>query len=451
MKSPLSSLSKITRGNSRSVTVKKNILASFALKGIGLLTSFLLVPLTIGYVSPELYGVWLTLSSILAWLGFMDVGFSQGLKNKLTEAIANEDWDRGKALVSTTYGMMMLIIVPVCIILELLIPILDWASLMNVSAVYSDEIKNALYVCIAFACMHMIVNVIVSVVAAFQKVALSGSFVVIGNVISLILIYILKQIVPPSLVVLACTIAAMPTLVTILATVILFKGNFKKVSPRFSCFKKEYIKDLFGLGYKFFIINIQVVVLYQSTNILIANVSSPIEVTTYNIAYRLLNSAMMMYSIITAPLWPAYTDAYARGDYDWMKVMRKKMTKLLMLSMSICVLVTLVSPLIYQIWIGDKVEVPFIMTSMVCLYVMAYCCMQLNGTFIVGMGKINLQTIITVIGMIVHIPLSFFLGRFIGCYGVITSMILINVFYATIGHIQTTKLLNRTASGIWDK
>lgn len=444
-------ISKISSGNQRSVAVKKNILASFLIKGVSVLTSLLLVPLTIGYVSAELYGVWLTLASILTWLSFMDIGFSQGLKNKLTEAIANDDWEKGKALVSTTYGMMIFIMVPVCVLLECAIPFVNWTALLNVNPIYSEEIVNAMYVCIAFGCLQMIVNVLVSVVAAFQKVALSNSFLVIGNVISLLLIFILKITVPPSLVVLAFTLAAMPILVTIIASFILFNGKFKRVAPNISYFNKSYIKELFGLGYKFFIINIQVLVLYQSTNVLISNISSPMEVTTYNLAYKLLNVAMMIYTMITAPLWPAYTDAYARGDYDWMKNMRKKMTKILLFSMSMCILITLLSPYIYKIWVGDSVEVPFTMTSMVCLYVMAYCWMQLNGTFVVGMGKIKLETIITVIGMICHIPLSYLLSNYIGCYGVICSMILINIFYAVIQHIQTTLLLERRAVGIWNK
>lgn len=441
----------IKNGSGRSVAVKKNILASFVIKGISILTSFLLVPLTIGYVSAELYGVWLTLASILTWLSFMDIGFSQGLKNKLTEAIAKDDWNKGKALVSTTYGMMIIIMVPVCILLECAIPFVNWTALLNVNPIYSDEIVNAMSVCIAFACLQMIVNVLVSVVAAFQKVALSNSFMVIGNVISLLLIFILKATVPPSLVVLACTLAAMPILVTIIASLILFNGRFKQVAPRISCFNKAYIKELFGLGYKFFIINIQVLVLYQSTNVLISNVSSPMEVTTYNLAYKLLNVAMMIYTMITAPLWPAYTDAYARGDYDWMKNMREKMAKILLFSMGMCVIITLISPFIYKVWVGDSVEVPFTMTSLVCLYVMAYCWMQLNGTLAVGMGKIKLETVVTLIGMSVHIPLSYSLSFFIGCYGVLASMIFINLFYAVIEHIQVNKILNNNATGIWNK
>ena len=438
-------------GNSRSAVVRRNIAGSLFLKGISILVSLLLVPATIGYVNAELYGVWLTLASTMTWLSFADVGFTQGLKNKLTEAIAHNDWDRGKSLVSTTYFMMVLIFIPVCVLLEFLVPLINWTSLLNVSDHYSGEIVLVMHVLVAFACIQMIVNVLVSVIAAFQKVALSNSFLVIGNVLSLGIIYILRATVPPSLIALAFAISAMPILITIMATFILYSGRFKTVAPCRRSINKAYIKDLFSLGYKFFIINIQVLVLYQSTNILIAYVSSPTDVTNYNVAYKLLNCAMMVYTIITAPLWPAYTDAYARGDYEWMKNMRKKMERVLVISIFGCITLILLSQPIYQIWVGDSVDVPFMMTLFVGIYVIVFCWMNLNGTLIVGMGKIQLETFLVLIGMILHIPLSISLCNYIGVYGVLISLISINLLYAIVMNVQVTKLLNKTANGIFNK
>lgn len=180
-------------GNSRSVIVKRNIAGSFLIKGISIVISLLLVPMTLGYVSSELYGIWLTLSSIITWLGFLDVGFTLGLKNKLAEAIALDKWERGKCLVSTTYFMMILIFVPLGIILECLIPFVNWAKFLNVSSHYNVEITKVMYVLVAFFCLQMIINVFIAVVAAFQKVALSNSFTVIGNFLSLIIIYLLTK------------------------------------------------------------------------------------------------------------------------------------------------------------------------------------------------------------------------------------------------------------------
>ena len=438
-------------GKKRTKVVRKNIFASFFLKGVSIAISFLLVPITIDYVSPELYGIWLTLSSVMTWLHFLDVGFTQGLKNKLTEAIAKDDWERGKSLVSTTYFMMVLIFVPVCIILELLIPVINWPGLLNIDPAYNAEIIKVMHVLILFVCIQMIVNVIVSVVAAFQRVALSSSFHVIGQFLAFIIIIILTKTFPPSLLALCFSLAAMPILVTIVASVILFSSKYRAISPSFKSIRKKCAGDIFNLGYKFFIINIQVVVLYQSTNILISHVSSPLTVTSYNIAYKYLNVAMMVYAIITAPLWPAYTDAYVKRDFEWMKRVRNRMMKIFFLSAAACIAMVALSGPVYHIWIQEKADVPFLMTCTVALYVIIYCWMNLNGTLIVGMGTVTLETIIVLIGMIVHIPLSLFLGRYIGAYGVLASMITINLFYAIMFNIQVNKILAEKASGLWLK
>lgn len=439
------------RGDQRSVVVKKNIVYSSLIRIISIIVSLLLVPVTIGYVSAELYGVWLTIASIMTWLTFMDMGFTLGLQNRLTEAIAQNNLTRGKQLVSTTYWMMLIIFIPVSIVLIICVPFVNWADILNVNPIYENDIQEVIVVVVGFACLQMIVNIIVSVVTAFQMVAMSRLFPVLGNLISLLVIILLTKTTEPSLFYLSLAFSAIPVLVTLIASFFLFNGKFKEIAPSVSAINKSLVKDLFDLGYKFFIINIQALVLYQSTNVLISHVSSPLMVTEYNIAYRYLNVAMMLYTIINAPLWPAYTDAYTKGDYEWMKSTWGKMKKILWLSSALCVLMALIAPWVYKVWVGDKVNVSMLMTTTVTVYVIIYCWMTLSGTLIVGMGKITVETIMVSIGMVIHIPLSIAFSKFIGAYGVIASMSLITLAYALVFDKQLTKILNKTASGIWLK
>lgn len=438
-------------GNQRSVTVKKNIIGSLCIKGCSILISLLLVPITLGYVSSELYGIWLTLSSIIVWLNFFDIGFSLGLRNKLAEAIALEDWNRGKALVSTTYFMMIVIFVPLCLILEFLVPYINWGAFLNVDPIYNDEIIQTLYVLIACFCLQMIVNVLSAIISAYQKVALSSAFPVIGNFFSLVIIIILTQMCPPSLVSLAFAISAMPIVVLSIASIILFYKKFKPISPSVKAFDKKYIKDLFGLGSKFFLIQIQVVVLYQCTNILISNVAGPNEVTAYNIAYKYLGVALMVFNIILAPLWPAFTDAYTKKDFVWMNNIYAKMKKVYLVSTVIIILLIVLSPFIYHLWIGTKAMIPFAMTITVGLYMILNSWDTLQVMLINGIGAIKLQTYVTLIGLIFHIPISLFLGKYLGAIGVVFSMIIITVIYLSFFTVQINKILKRKATGIWIK
>lgn len=440
---------KIAHGNARSVTMKKNILWSFLIKGFSIIISLLLVPLTLGYVSSELYGIWLTLSSIVTWFHFLDIGFTNGLKNKLAESIALSNWDRGKALVSTTYVMMLLVFIPLCVVAVFVIPHINWASFLNVNAVYNQDIINAMYVLVICFCLQMILNVLTAVIAAFQRVALSSLFIVIGNFISLIIIYLLTRFCPPSLLALAFAIASMPVIVLLIASFTFYTGKFKKIAPSIKLYERDKVKTLFGLGAKFFLIQIQMLVLYQSTNVLISNVAGPDDVTSYNLAYKYIGIAMMVYTILLQPLWPAFTDAYTRKDFAWMKSIYKKMCKVYFICVIIILCMVVLSPIVYKLWIGSKAGIPFVMTVTVAFYVMINSWDSLQVNMINGIGAIKLQTYVTLIGLILHIPLSLFLSQYFGAVGVVLSMILINIIYSYVFTSQINKLLNNRAQGVW--
>ena len=438
-------------GSERTAIVKKNILGSLAIKVVSIVTSLLLVPMTLGYVSAEIYGVWLTISSILHWLTYMDVGFTHGLKNRLNECLARKDYEKGKSLVSTTYAIMFAIFVPLSAILIVVSPWIDWCSILNVDPSNQEVILKTMQVLFVFIALQMIVNVFVTIVAAYQKTALSSLFAVIGQVCSLCIIGMMTMFVEPSLLNLAFAYSLMPIVIVIVASIIYFKTSMKEVSPSFKAINTAYIKDLWGLGIKFFLIQLQMIVLYQATNILISNIAGPESVTQYNISYKLLNIIVMVYSIILNPLWPAFTDAYTKEDFAWMKNIYRKMQKLFGVLCAMVALMVILSPFIIKLWVRDLVTVPFILTISIAVYTLLHCWVSLQTILINGTGKVELQSYIIVIGLVLHIPLSLFLGQYVGILGVVASMSVINFIYAIVFTTQIGRILNRTAIGIWNK
>ena len=444
-------ISLFQKTDSRSQNVRNNIIASLLLKGISIAVSFILIPLTLGYVSSGTYGIWLTISSMALWLGFLDIGFSQSLKNKLAEAIALNKWTKARKYVSTAYVVMAGIFIPTCLILLSIIQYINWAKLLNVALCYNEEIKTSICIVAIFFCMQMIFGVITSTLAAMQKVAFSQSFYVIANCIIFLVIILLKENVPPSLVLLSFTLSSIPVLVTAIASIILYKTQLKRLSPSIRFIDIRYIKNIFNLGYKFFILQIQFLVTNQMTNFLISHVSSPESVTSFNIAYKYIGIVSMFFIIITDPLWPAFTNAYTQKDYIWMNKVYSKMATLRnLLELSIIILVV-ISPFVYQIWIGDKASIPLEMTIAVSIYYMTQIWTLLNIMLINGIGTIKLQTYFAIGVSIIHIPLSLLLGRYINELGVLTSLILLSLVYAIFSSIQIKKVLSQKASGIWNK
>lgn len=442
---------KIFSGSQRGANIKKNIAGSFLIKGFSILVQLVLVPLTLGYLNTDLYGIWLTVSSILLWLGFFDIGFTLGLRNKLSEALAKGDIHRGQKLVSTTYAIMIALFVPLCIILEILVPYVNWSTLLNIDVDYNETISLVMQVLVVSFCLQMILNVLGTILTSFQKVALSGIFPVIGNFLSVVVIYILTKTTQPSMLNLALTVSYLPVIVLIVCSIYMFRYGLSEVRPKLKLVDFSLVRDLFSLGIKFFVIQVQMLVMYQATNILISNVSSPADVTAYNIAYRYIGTALMLFTLVIGPLWPAFTEAYTKSDFSWMQRTYKKMARLYVGVVLLIIVMIVCSPVVYKIWLGRTDIVPWSMSIAVGLYTMSSSWDSLQVNLINGIGKIKLQSYVTLIGLFLHIPLSLFLGKYIGALGVVASMLMINLTYATFFTIQINKIINKNAIGIWNK
>lgn len=437
--------------NKRSINLKRNIIASFCIKGISILISLLIVPLTLNYVKSDIYGIWLTISSMALWLQFFDIGLTSGLKNKLTEAISLGNLENGKSLVSTTYFMMIILFIPLCIILQFVIPLINWCVILNINDNYNDDLIQSLRILAFCFCLQMILNVISSISSSYQKVALANSFPVIGNICSLLAIFILTKTTDPSLTKLSLAIGLMPLFTLFIATFILFRTTFSGIRPSILAIRKKNIRKIFNLGSKFFIIQVQIIVLFQSSNFLISYISSPEYVTFYNIANRYLSVTMMAFNICLTPLWPAFTDAYICKDFNWMKQLYKKMKKLYFLSACILLFMICVSKIVYGLWIGPNTNVPYTMTIIVGICMIILNWKSLHESLINGIGTIKLQSILSLLGMFLHLPLSLLLGKWFKAEGVIISICLINLIYGIIFTAQLNKILKNRATGIWLK
>ena len=112
---------------------------------------------------------------------------------------------------------------------------------------------------------------------------------------------------------------------------------------------------------------------------------------------------------------------------------------------------TFISPFFFFLLIGDKLHIPFIMTLSVALYTLIHAWDTLQVILINGIGKIKLQTYVTLIGIFLNIPLSLYLGSYIGSIGVVLSMSFIDIIYSIFFTFQIRILLNEKASGIWNK
>lgn len=449
MASIIQTINNFFQGNSRTVAVKKNIVASLFIRAISIGTSLLLIPATIDYVSSELYGVWLTLSTIVQWLSFFDIGFGNGLRNKLAESIAKGKYKLGKIFVSTTYFILSIIFLLVGIIAYFITPYISWHTILNVSIDLEPTIINVVHIVLIAFVFQIVLKLIQNVTQAFQLQSLASAIDTLGNVFALIFIIVLTKVSFPSLENIALVFTSSPILVLLIFSIVLYFTRFKSVAPSISSIRLRFAKELFSLGSKFFIIQIVSILLYQTTNFIISYCCGPESVTVYNIVYKYLSVALMLFNIVMAPIWSAFTDAYTKGDYDWMKNQFNQLTKICVGCSFLLCLMVVISPWVYDVWIGDKVTISLSTTICLAFYIGITSYGTLTTMVLNGIGKIKLQLLLSVFSPFIYLPLAYFLGKNCGLNGVAISLIVIVIPPVIVQFIQVRKIINNKALGIW--
>ena len=441
----------LTRGHERSINAKKNIFYSFIIKGVSIVVSFLLVPLTINYVNAEKYGIWLTLSSIIAWIGFFDIGFGNGLRNKFAEAKAVGNVTLARIYISTTYIVLSIIIIFVWLIFIFINPLLDWTKVLNTSSAMRSELQNVVYIVFSFFCLRFVFQLITTILLADQKPARASFYGLLGNILSLIIIFILTKFTQGNLYYLALVFGGIPVLVFLIASFYYFNRNYRAYKPGIKFVRFAYIMDLMDLGIKFFLIQIAALIIYQTNNIIIAQLFGPKEVTVYNIAYRYFYIIPMVFSIIITPFWSAFTEANTKNDFTWIK---NTMNKLIMIWGAFCILVLIMfifSDPFYKLWIGKEIQIPLLLSLVMAVTVVINTWCSMFAYYLNGVGKIKLQLYSGMFGAFINIPLAIFLGKIFGIPGVIIAGIILGMISAVWSPIQYYLIINHKAKGIWAK
>lgn len=385
------------------------------------------------------------------WINSFDIGLGNGLRNKLAIAMANDDKKLAQIYVSTTFFMLITIMGMLMLIGSICSPFIDWYNILNTTAENVAHLSEIVFVSFAIFCFNFIFKFVGNVYLALQLPAINNLMVTLGHLLSLIIIFILTKTTQGSLFWVAVVYSTSPLIVYLISYPITFYKIYPFLAPSYRLFKTQYLKDLFNIGVQFFLLQLAGLILFALSNLLISHMFGPESVTPYNIAYRYFSIILMLMNIVISPMWSATTDAYERGDIDWIKRNMKSIHKVLYIAFLSLVFMVIISKWVYLLWVGKSVHIPILLSTLMAIYVMVLIFSLSYSNFINGLGKLTLQTINTVSVAILFIPICYVLGNLYGLYGIIIGMIFLNLSGAVLNYIQFNKLINKKADGIWNK
>lgn len=437
----------------RSGRIRLYTIFNIIFKGLGVICSFLIIPLSLSYINKSEYGVWLTLTSIVSWLSYMDVGLGNGLRNKLAEAAALNNKTLAKEYISTTYIAFAVFVGFVFLLFVIINNFLNWNEILK-TTIQLRILLLSTYVVLFCFCLRLQLSLAMTVCTAMQKNYVESLINFSINLFTLIALWILTKFSDPSFLSFVIWLSIIPILVLIILNYYLFNvSNLSHLAPAISSFKKEYLKPLLNIGLQFFFIQLVGIIIFSTDNILITQFLSPADVTVFNIAYKYFSIVTLIFTIILFPYWSAFTNAFIKKDLIWIKSSFKKLIMLWFIQVIGVIVLIILSKYIYLVWVGKDIRIPNLLTITLGIYCIIFNWNNVFAYFINGISKIRLQLLSSVIVGIVNIPLSIYLIKY-SSFG-ISSIVIANILCLIVGSvwapIQVYKILNNKAYGIWNK
>jgi O-antigen/teichoic acid export membrane protein len=181
-------------GIARTRNIKKQAVYSFFIKGAAFLLSFITVPITLSYLDLEKYGVWVTISSVVAWIAFFDMGLGHGMKNKIAESMAKHEAVLTKTYISTSYLAISVFSLLAMAVITAASFMLNWQQIFKTHALTNNELQIIVLMVTFFILVNFILSLINSIINACQKSSLIELSQMLVNLFWFISIYSISKI-----------------------------------------------------------------------------------------------------------------------------------------------------------------------------------------------------------------------------------------------------------------
>lgn len=403
-------------------------LAASAAKASALLTSLISIPLTYRYLGSERYGVWMVLTSIIAAMGFADLGIGNGLMNAISEAYGKDDRQLAREYITSSFVLLLGIAAALTVLGAAAYPFLSWTRLLNVnSTATASEGATAFLVLYASFLINIPLGVITRAQAGLQEGYTSQIVTAFGGILSLgsILLAIALR---GDLAWLVFASVFANVIATLLNGLLLFRAH-SWLLPSFSFYRGNSARKIFRLGIMFFILQCAAVLGYTSDNIVIAQILGETAVSSYSIPQKLFSFVATLVGMAIFPLWPAYCEAITRGDARWVK--RTFIASLwfaLAITVPLCALLSLGGPWVLDVALGKSFHAPMSLLIVLAVWGVVNAVSMVTSIFLNGAGVLREQTVLVIVSSLVNLALSIYLTRRMGVIGCCLGSIIAQSF-----------------------
>ena len=395
-----------------------NMCGTFIIKGLSLIVSLFTVTVYLNYFKDQkVLGVWLAIQSILNWILTFDMGIGNGLRNTLTKFIVDDNYDMQKKCISSAYVVLGLISLAITILGTLAIGIIDWNTVLNISSEIIERRVLAITIQMSFIgiMLYFWLKLIFSILYALQKTAVANLISLLSHSLILVFALLFKgKNVAHSLIVLSFAQVLTINLPIIITSLVVFMKKLKRARPSLKYYDKGFAGSILKLGYMFLWVQVTLLIINSTNDILITRLYGPECVVEYNVYNRIFMLFVSFFSIITNPVWSTITNEYSKNNITKIKKIYMFLTIIGIGVSCLCFVTVPIFPFISKLVVGTGVIVQnntyalsFATFSSVMVMIYSITCVA-NG-----INDLKPQIIGNTVAAILKIPCTIFLSHYI--------------------------------------
>lgn len=419
--------------------------ASAIAQGIGVLTALISVPLTLNYLGAERYGLWLVISSVIAVLGFADLGIGNGLINLISEAHGEEDHEKASEYVSHALFMLSVVGITIGGIFAFLYPFIPWERVFNISSAAAiAESGPAMAVFMACFVLNIPLGSVQKIQMGYQEGFVNSLWQSGGSLLGLICV-LLAIYLKAGLPWLVLAMSGAPLMMTVLNGVILFGFRRPWLRPRLKSLSAKTCRRILKFGLFFFVLQLAGAVGFQSDNLVIAYLLGAHQLPQYAVPMKLFTLIPMALNLMLNPLWPAYGEAMARKDFVWI---RRAFTHSVLLTWGMAlvpsIMLVLFGQEVIQLWVGPEIRPSGLLLLGFGTWAVIYSLSISTAMLLNGVNIIRFQVIFAVLMGCSNLAISIVLVRLFGVVGaVLGTVIALSLFSLLPSAIYIWKMFDK--------
>lgn len=408
--------------SARSKKIADNVLGSSFYKGVNIIFNLLIVRYSISYIGFESYGVWLTLLSFLTWFSALEAGISNSFRNKLTEYFSDNLFLKAQKIVTKGYKALIityLSAILILIALSLLLPI-ESLFISEQTPVYSFGFTFR--ICVFLFLSQYIFFFVHTILLATHQAKTTFKIIAIQNGILLSGLFLFSFLeISPSLLLYAIWFSFIPLAVWATVNQFIYKTSLKKLSPSLKDILLEKSRPFKQMNKNYLIIQLCILALFSTDNLIIMSSLSGNEVSFYNLSFKYFNLLNVIFNLIMLPYWSSFTEAYYKKDKPWIKSNMKSLFLIWLGVFGLAVIMLVISNFAYNFWIGKEVNIPLNLSIFMAISVLLTCWNNIFAYFLRGVSIVRFEKNILLFAAGLNIPLSFYLLSIYNSTGVIIA------------------------------